>query len=104
MFKTITILSLLSYLMLGVPAQSNDLLSKAPGTIWRDAPNTETDSELDRLNRAFTQLANGVRPAIVQIRVARFENDKAPADGAGHKAVDPVSSSTRKDMFLRPSM
>ena len=82
MFKTMTVLSLLGFLMLGVRAQSNDLQSKAPGTIWRDAPTTETDSELDRLNRAFTQLANGVRPAIVQIRVTKFENDKAAADGA----------------------
>jgi len=82
MFKTMTMLSLLGFLMLGVPAQSNDLLSKAPATIWRDASASETDSDLDRLNRAFTQLANGARPAIVQVRVIKFDNDKAPADGA----------------------
>jgi serine protease Do len=82
MFKTITILSLLGLWILGTPAQSNERLSKASGTIWRDAPAAETDTELDRLNRAFVQLANDVRPAIVQIRVTMLENDKAPSDAA----------------------
>jgi S1-C subfamily serine protease len=75
-------LSLSGLLMLGTPAQSNDAPSKAGGTIWRDAPVDETDNELDRLNRAFVQLASGVRPAIVQIRVTRLENDKAPSEAA----------------------
>ena len=82
MLKTIITLSLSGFLMIGTPAQSNDAPSKAAGTIWRDAPAGETETELDRLNRAFVQLAGSARPAIVQIRVTRLENDKAPSDAA----------------------
>jgi len=41
--------------------------------IWRDAPPAVGETELDRLNRAFVQLANNSRPAIVQIRVTGQE-------------------------------
>ena len=41
--------------------------------IWRDAPPATSETELDRLNRAFVQLANNSRPAIVQIRVTGQE-------------------------------
>ena len=44
----------------------------ASAFIWRDAqPSAET--ELDRLNHAFVQLAEHARPAIVQIRVTTRE-------------------------------
>lgn len=37
---------------------------------WRDAPSVAPESDLDRLSRAFTQLADQTRPAVVQIRAA----------------------------------
>jgi serine protease Do len=37
---------------------------------WRDAPQTDAESELDRVTRAYIRLANDARPAVVQIRVA----------------------------------
>jgi serine protease Do len=40
-----------------------------PFPIWREAPTEGSDSELDRLARAYARLAAQVRPAIVQIRV-----------------------------------
>ena len=43
---------------------------KSPSSVWRDAPQADGDSELDRLSRAFVRLADSARPAIVQIRVA----------------------------------
>ncbi len=57
----------------------NDVTDSS-GTIWREAPATETESELDRLNRELVQLAVAVRPAILQIRVTRIEGDKAEDD------------------------
>ncbi len=41
-----------------------------PPPIWRDASPSDTESELDRVSRAYVRLANEARPAIVQIRVA----------------------------------
>ncbi|HTN71601.1 MAG TPA: trypsin-like peptidase domain-containing protein [Methylomirabilota bacterium] len=52
---------------------------KLPPTMWREAPQAEGDSELDRLSRAFVRLADGARPAIVQIRVA----DSVPSNPKG---------------------
>jgi serine protease Do len=80
MFKAMLILSLLGLLVLCAPVQSIAPIKNAPGTIWREAPAAETDTELDRLNRAFVHLASGVRPAVAQIRVTRFEDDKEPSD------------------------
>jgi S1-C subfamily serine protease len=54
----------------------------AGGGFWRDPPAAESDSELDRLNRAFAQLASEVRPAILQIRVTKFENDNTLNEAA----------------------
>jgi len=53
-------------------------------TIWRDA-HESGDSELDRLNRAFVQLAEHSRPAIVQIRVTAQEAKGAPAQPLGSR-------------------
>ncbi len=52
----------------------------SPGVIWREAPATEAESELDRFNRVLVQLAGAVRPAILQIRVTRMEVEKAEED------------------------
>ena len=43
---------------------------------WREAQPLTTETELDRLNRAFVQLASQARPAIVQIRVTGPENSQ----------------------------
>jgi serine protease Do len=84
MGKKIGMLSLFGFVICGVltapTTKANDAPEHIAKTLWLDAPVVETDTELDRLNRAFVQLANSVRPAIVQVRVTRLENDKAPAD------------------------
>lgn len=51
---------------------------------WRDAQAATGDTELDRLNRAFVQLANHARPAIVQIRTSGQEakSGSAPTNGS----------------------
>jgi hypothetical protein len=49
---------------------AGDELAKAPLSIWREAQATDGETELERLNRAFVQLANNARPAIVQVRVS----------------------------------
>ena len=58
--------------------------STSPFT-WREAQASE-DSELDRLNRAFVQLADHSRPAIVQIRVTTTQDAKGnPAPPLGSR-------------------
>lgn len=51
---------------------ANDLPLKKSIT-WRDAEPDAGESELDRLNRAFVQLARQSRPAVAQIRVSGQE-------------------------------
>jgi Trypsin-like serine proteases, typically periplasmic, contain C-terminal PDZ domain len=57
--------------------------STSPFT-WREAQASE-DSELDRLNRAFVQLADHSRPAIVQIRVTTQDAKGNPAPPLGSR-------------------
>lgn len=53
---------------------------------WREAQPVAANSELDRLNRAFVQLAEQARPAVVQIRAAGQENkNAAAAPGTGSR-------------------
>jgi S1-C subfamily serine protease len=82
--KKISMLSRFGFVIFGLLATTSTKANEAPEllakALWFDAPVVDTDTELDRLNRAFVQLANSVRPAIVQVRVTRLENDKAPAD------------------------
>ena len=64
----------------------------ASAVIWHDAqPSGET--ELDRLNHAFVQLAEHARPAIVQIRVTTRETKGKSAEAFGSRGsgfiVDP---------------
>jgi serine protease Do len=47
--------------------------------IWHDALATDGETELDRLNRAFVQLAANARPAIVQVRITAFQETKSAA-------------------------
>ena len=51
---------------------------------WRDAQ-PSADSELDRLNRAFVQLADHARPAIVQIRVTTQDTKAKPSQPLGSR-------------------
>jgi serine protease Do len=50
---------------------------------WRDAPASASDSDLDRLSRAFVELAEQVRPAVVQIRTAGPDGKNPAASGSG---------------------
>lgn len=59
---------------------AGDDLAKAPLSIWREAQPADGESELERLNRAFVQLASNVRPAIVQIRVSTGQDAKLRTD------------------------
>jgi len=54
---------------------------KLPSSMWREAPQADGDSELDRLSRAFVRLADTARPAIVQIRVADANPSSSRGDG-----------------------
>jgi len=67
---------------------------KTPVINWRDAQPATGESELDRLNRAFVELANHSRPAIVQIRVAGQETKGTPSQSQGSRGsgfiVDPA--------------
>ena len=51
---------------------------------WRDAQ-PSADSELDRLNRAFVELADHARPAIVQIRVTTQDTKAKRAQPLGSR-------------------
>jgi serine protease Do len=79
--ETFALLAVLFFLWLW-PAtpRSEGLTGQGAGQIWRDAPAASDETELDRLNRAFVQLANDARPAIVQIRVTTvFDAKSKPA-------------------------
>jgi len=67
-----TRLILFSFLLLAVSAAAPcaQETKKLSSFMWREAPQADGDSELDRLSRAFVRLAETARPAIVQIRVA----------------------------------
>jgi serine protease Do len=86
MRKKIGTLSLFGFVIFAVlgapPAKTDEAPQHVAKALWLDAPVVDTDTELDRLNRAFVQLASSARPAIVQVRVTRLENDKAPAEAS----------------------
>lgn len=67
---------------------------KTPVINWRDAEPATGESELDRLNRAFVELADHSRPAIVQIRVTGQETKGTPNQSQGSRGsgfiVDPA--------------
>lgn len=73
--RSILFLFVLVILPLALSADEKSVRASSP--IWRDALPTEADTELDRLSRAFVQLAANVRPAIVQIRVMGFHEAKS---------------------------
>ena len=67
-------------------APANELITP-PSAIWRDAPQSENESELDRVSRAYVRLADQARPAVVQIRVVPQSDPKT-----GSKAQQPQGS------------
>jgi len=75
-----SILFLIVLVILPLALSADEKLAKSFTPIWRDAPLTEGDTELERLNRAFVQLADNARPAIVQIRVTAFHEAKSGAN------------------------
>ena len=73
-------------ILLPTAAPANELITP-PSAIWRDAPQSETESELDRMSRAYVLLADHARPAVVQIRVVPQSDPKT-----GSKAQQPQGS------------
>jgi serine protease Do len=56
---------------------AEEKLKQSASLSWREAEPAGIETELDRLNRAFVQLANSSRPAIAQIRVSGQESSGA---------------------------
>jgi serine protease Do len=78
-----SVIVLAMLLAFALTAHAAEEISSALPFTWRDARPVAADSELDRLNRAFVQLANQSRPAVVQIRAAGQEaKNAAPALGS----------------------
>ncbi len=82
-FSVTLIISFLALSFAALPAQEKPVATSS--FTWRDAQPNAADSELDRLNRAFVQLANDARPAIVQIRTAGQELKSAAAPALGSR-------------------
>ena len=76
---TSIVFSLFWLTILSAPGHLEEI-KKAPPAMWRDAPQNEPDSDLDRLNRAFIRLAEIARPAIVQIRVTTLDQGNTKSD------------------------
>jgi serine protease Do len=60
---------LIIFLLLSTALHATETTTE-PTPIWLDASPRDVESELDLVSRAYVRLANEVRPAIVQIRVA----------------------------------
>ena len=91
-----TAATLLTLLLATLPAVllAQDPIATTPVINWRDAQPTNGESELDRLNRAFVQLATQARPAIVQIRVTGSETKTPQSQSPGSRGsgfiIDPL--------------
>ena len=64
-------------------------LDKSSLVNWREAQPSTKETELDRLNRAFVQLATDSRPAIVQIRVNGLANSQTQGSRGSGFFIDP---------------
>lgn len=71
-------LLILSWGLFPAPILGDDNLDRSSLINWREAETSGGETELDRLNRAFVQLAEKSRPAIAQIRVTN-----EPVKGGG---------------------
>ena len=67
-------LLILTWGLLPAALPAEEKLDRSSLINWREAETVDGETELDRLNRAFVQLANSSRPAIVQIRVTGQES------------------------------
>lgn len=67
-------LLILSWGLLPAALPAEEKLDRSSLINWHEAETVGGETELDRLNRAFVQLANTSRPAIVQIRVTGQES------------------------------
>jgi serine protease Do len=65
-------------LLFSTAAPANEIVIPS-SPVWREAPQGEAESELDRLSRAYVRLANNARPAVVQIRVVAQSDPNASA-------------------------
>lgn len=65
-------------LLFSTTAHANEIAVPS-SPIWREAPPSEAESDLDRVSRAYVRLANDVRPAVVQIRVVAQSDPKTSA-------------------------
>jgi S1-C subfamily serine protease len=65
-------------LLLSTAAPANEIAIPS-SAIWREAPQSEAESELERLSSAYVRLANDTRPAVVQIRVVAQSDPKTSA-------------------------
>ena len=52
-----------------------------PGQLWREGQGVSPEPELVRLNSALTRLAEQLKPALVQIRVQRPNEEPDPEEG-----------------------
>ncbi len=82
--KSLTIV-LATILAFAVTARAAEEISATLSFTWRDAPPLAANSELDRLNRAFVQLAEQSRPAVVQIRASGQDAKTATAPALGSR-------------------
>jgi serine protease Do len=82
--KFSTLLLVISLALLSAVGSAAENLGANTTFVWRDAQPT-ADSELDRLNRAFVQLAEHARPAIVQIRVTTQDPKAKSAQSLGSR-------------------
>jgi serine protease Do len=82
-------------IVLPTAAPANELIIP-PSTIWRDATQSETESDLDRVSRAYVRLANDARPAVVQIRVVPQSDPKTSLKA------QPPQGSRGSGFFIHP--
>ena len=82
--KSSTLFLVIFLPLLSATSSAEEIRSANAAFVWRDAQAT-AESELDRLNRAFVQLAEHARPAIVQIRVTTQDPKAKPAQSLGSR-------------------
>jgi serine protease Do len=86
--QTVKLATVLAMSFLAFPAALLEAQEAAISTTpitWREAPWVAEDSELDRLNRAFVQLAGRARPAIVQVRTIAEDERNSAAQPPGSR-------------------
>ena len=87
----LSLINILLVLLLLFPAalRAQTKLDKSSLVNWREAQPSTKETELDRLNRAFVNLASESRPAIVQIRVTSAENSQSQGSRGSGFFIDP---------------